>query len=101
MAAIRAALGGSTPTASASRLTRTAPPSGATSANGVGRSTPCGVGFETRPDGSAVGRDLSERGGVGFETRPDGSAVGCDLSERAGATSADGAWGGHAGRPAV
>ncbi|WP_385900025.1 hypothetical protein [Tessaracoccus sp. O5.2] len=41
-----------------------------------------GVGFETRPDGYAVGRDLSERGGVGFETRPDGSAVGRDLSDR-------------------
>ena len=48
-----------------------------------------GVGFETRPDGSAVGRDLSERGGVGFETRPDGSAVGRDLSERDAATSAN------------
>jgi len=54
-----------------------------------------GVGFETRPDGSAVGRDLSEREGVGFETRRDGSAVGRDLSEREGfsapgATSANG-----------
>ncbi|WP_353081975.1 hypothetical protein, partial [Tessaracoccus lapidicaptus] len=28
------------------------------------------------------GRDLSEREGVGFETRPDGFAVGRDLSER-------------------
>ncbi|CAL8977036.1 hypothetical protein TESS_TESS_01241 [Tessaracoccus sp. O5.2] len=50
----------------------------------------CGIGFETRPDGFAVGRDLSERGGVGFETRPDGSAVGRDLSERDAANSANG-----------
>jgi len=48
-----------------------------------------GVGFETRR-GAAHRRGLSERGGVGFETRPDGCAVGRDLSERMGATSASG-----------
>jgi len=51
----------------------------------------CGVGFETRPDGSAVGRDLSERG------RHDLSERGLrDLSVGGGSREGVGRWGGCA-----